>query len=181
MIRSTYINGAFDKTMVKAIIKSFQHVLKDEVFGKFDGIACRGTSGLIVAPLLSYEFDLKMLVARKPNDGSHSHYKVEGHDDIKKYIVVDDFVSSGRTIEDIVTTITKGLSEPGISDVPTYNGCFFWAHDSFCPNVSQKEKIACHSDERYKEYCHNKTFVQRCDKNKNKYTIDTFKGYDYEK
>ncbi len=164
---SGYIGAAFDRKEVRKIIQSFKECVKDKIWGDFDTIACLGTSGLVIAPILALQFNKKLLVVRKDKDNSHANGRLEGHDDGKKYIVVDDFICSGATLENIVTTIKdefyKWYSEP-----PTYIGCYFWTLGY--REVSQKVKMPI---SRYQKLCKNKVFAQRIDGVK-KYGIDTY-------
>lgn len=179
MIRgSGYIQAAFDKEEIKKIQQSFEYIIRDKIFGDFDGIACRGTSGLVIAPMLSVMFDKKLLVVRKENDNSHSSSILEGHDDINRYIVVDDFTASGRTIESIYDGVTKGYIRWNKVQ-PFFAGCFFWTNDEKFMGkwLSQKEKIANSCEYRYNCVAHGRIYSQRADSERKRYRIDTFNGY----
>jgi hypothetical protein len=81
---------------------------------KFDVIAFRGFSGASIAFPLSYETGIPLLLVRKtwddgrPSDSSHG-WAVEGDHriDIKRYLILDDFVCSGDTIRQTVKTINQ--------------------------------------------------------------------------
>src|ERR1035441_4337402 len=76
----------------------------------FDSIAFTGMSGALVVPTLAFRMEKNPLVIRKPGDGSHSSRSIEGGGvDVKSYIIVDDFISSGRTI----TRILEALNDFG--------------------------------------------------------------------
>jgi orotate phosphoribosyltransferase len=66
---------------------------------KFDGIAFRGMSGALVAPMVAVKMKKKMLMVRKPDEKNHSYMTVEGDFSTQKYIIVDDLVCSGDTIQ----------------------------------------------------------------------------------
>lgn len=70
-----------------------------------DAIAFTGMSGALVAPRVASLLDLPMLMVRKAHDGSHSNYRVEGFVGSQCYVIVDDFVSSGATVEGICDCI----------------------------------------------------------------------------
>lgn len=80
--------------------------LKKEL--KFDAVAFCGSSGCAVAFNLASKHKIPLIYVRKENEKSHSCTKVEcnGHgEQIKKYLIVDDFPDSGRTVQYIVDTI----------------------------------------------------------------------------
>lgn len=75
---------------------------------KFDAIAFRGTSGAAMAYPLSYLTGIPLLCVRK-KDQHHSSCGVEGfhQQDISTYIIVDDFISTGETMKQILFGIRE--------------------------------------------------------------------------
>lgn len=72
----------------------------------FDAIAFTGMSGAIFAPRLASKMGKELLLVRKPNDDSHSCRIVEASSGkVTSYIVVDDFMSSGNTVDRIVKAV----------------------------------------------------------------------------
>lgn len=85
---------------------------------KFDAIAFRGVSGSMVAPLVCQQLGKFPIIVRKDTDGSHSSDTVEGYAGCRysvdeggwprheympfRYIIVDDFIDSGKTVRAIV-------------------------------------------------------------------------------
>lgn len=67
----------------------------------FDGIACTGVSGLMVVPQLCEILDKNIIVVRKIKETRYSPFDYEGVPP-KKYIIVDDLVSSGNTVQRIL-------------------------------------------------------------------------------
>jgi hypothetical protein len=79
---------------------------------RFEAIAVRGMSGALFGGLLAYILDKNIIVVRKKGDvngQSHSTEIVEGHetrdDKTLRYLIVDDFTSSGETLRVIEETI----------------------------------------------------------------------------
>jgi orotate phosphoribosyltransferase len=68
---------------------------------EFDVIAYRGASGAITAAIIGHEMRKPLVLVRKPEDKGHSYLKIEGPEDFKRYLIVDDFMSSGATYEAI--------------------------------------------------------------------------------
>lgn len=71
----------------------------------FDAIAFTGHSGSLIAPAVAYEMGKGLIVVKK-NLG-HSSYRVEGAVFAAKYVILDDFISSGDTIRRIARTLRK--------------------------------------------------------------------------
>jgi len=68
---------------------------------RYDSIAFTGMSGALVAPILAYKLNKHLLLVRKENEERHSWQDVEGFTKCSKYIIVDDFIVSGKTVERI--------------------------------------------------------------------------------
>ena len=62
-----------------------------------DTIIGRGLSGGLAVSMLGRHFGLHWAVVRKPQDGSHSEYKVEGEIG-ERWLFVDDLMTSGHTL-----------------------------------------------------------------------------------
>lgn len=76
----------------------------------FDAIAFCGSSGCAIAFSLATKHNIPLIYVRKRNESSHSSAKVECNDsatEVKKYLIVDDFVDQGSTVNHIVTSIKK--------------------------------------------------------------------------
>ena len=70
----------------------------------FDAIACSGISGLLFAPPVARALGKPLIIVRKQK-GDHSYQLVEGDHAAKGYIVLDDLICSGTTLERIVSRI----------------------------------------------------------------------------
>jgi len=98
----------------------------------FDAVAFRGMSGAILGPIIAIALNKSMILVRKPNDGSHSQQNaswgqtnftdhngckrkltslIEGDVNTRRYIVVDDFQSEGKTARAIRDEIRKVLPD----------------------------------------------------------------------
>ena len=73
---------------------------------RFDAIACRGVSGLLIAPIVAMRLNKTLLIVRKKEE-THSHFEVEGNHGAKHYIILDDFIESGDTVKEIAKAIHK--------------------------------------------------------------------------
>lgn len=73
---------------------------------KFDAIACRGISGLLIAPIVAMRLNKTLIVIRK-GEKTHSKYTVEGDHGAKNYLILDDFIDKGDTVKAITHCIFK--------------------------------------------------------------------------
>lgn len=80
--------------------KEFEHA------DDFDTIIGTGMSGCLVVPRLAADLGLHWAVVRKPDVKSHSSKAVEGRVG-KRWVFVDDFVSSGATYQRVRETVAK--------------------------------------------------------------------------
>jgi adenine/guanine phosphoribosyltransferase-like PRPP-binding protein len=89
----------------KNIERSFKFLSK--ISGKFDSIAFSGMSGAIMAPILATRLEKHLILVRKEQEHtySHSYNAIEGYRKCSKYIIVDDFICSGETVERIQKVI----------------------------------------------------------------------------
>jgi adenine/guanine phosphoribosyltransferase-like PRPP-binding protein len=74
---------------------------------RFDSLAFRGLSGAVIAPPVALALHKNLIMVRKPEEPTHSDFPVEGNRSSKKYIIIDDFVSSGKTATSIIQAVTE--------------------------------------------------------------------------
>lgn len=79
----------------------------------FDSIAVTGISGMLLGPQLARELGKNLIVVRKDQDTKNHAFGaiVLGYRASKRYLIVDDQISSGNTCRDIVTKIWKWAPE----------------------------------------------------------------------
>lgn len=68
----------------------------------FDAIAFSGMSGALIAPSIAMRMNKSLIMVRKPSDNTHSQFRIEGDKSARRYIVLDDFISLGKTVRRIV-------------------------------------------------------------------------------
>lgn len=91
-----------------------------EIADKFDFIAVRGCSGMLVGAPVALRLGKPIVVVRKPGENSHqwaSSVVNEKHAH-GRYVFVDDFIATGNT-RDAVTEALDGVATP----VGTYEYC----------------------------------------------------------
>lgn len=73
----------------------------------FSGMAFRGQSGAALAYPLSARLNIPLICVRKTREISHG-LNVEGSSrNIRRYIIIDDFIENGNTIKAIIKAIAK--------------------------------------------------------------------------
>ena len=130
MVKPIYFQQAFTdrEKVIRRASAYVEHLQTTDQLPKKLSIAFRGMSGAVVAPVLAYICDLGLIVVRKENDSSHSTRRVEGelaHD----YIIVDDFISAGYTVDAIINAISK-VSEVRCLGVMTYSRDYEMTYNS---------------------------------------------------
>lgn len=73
----------------------------------FDTLVGRGFSGGLVIPALALRLQKNFVLVRKETDDSHHHGRMIGNLG-RRWIFVDDFVSSGRTRDKVLEAIRGG-------------------------------------------------------------------------
>lgn len=104
-VSSDYLQEVLTPASLKKLVKAAVPLLKKY---DFDAIAFRGISGALVAPILAFQLNKTLLVVRKPKESgeaSHCSARVEGDLNTLRYIIIDDFQSSGRTVDAIITEV----------------------------------------------------------------------------
>jgi phosphoribosylpyrophosphate synthetase len=103
-----YLYEAVHTPELRRTVRSIVKLLKERnLTNKFGSIAFRGMSGACVAPTVALRLNKNLMMVRKKtdpkkpfNNDSHSIHMVEGN--LKKdYIIIDDFMESGKTIREI--------------------------------------------------------------------------------
>ena len=97
-----YDPAAFRKVVAR-VVKAIPVLLEET---GADSVVVSGKSGQSVGFAALTQLDFNLVVVRKPNDSSHG-CQVEGLDTFLKYIILDDFVASGDTVNRIVSTINE--------------------------------------------------------------------------
>lgn len=91
LLISSSLKGVIEKTA--SFLLPFAHL--------YDTIVFRGMSGALVAPGVAIQLNKNLIFVRKEKN-HHSTQLVEGYFDVRRYIIVDDFVDTGRTVAKII-------------------------------------------------------------------------------
>ena len=90
-----------DGPSLKWLVEKLVRMLKNKKFAdKFDGIAVSGYSMSLLSPIVAYKLGKDVCVVPKDNERRNSGWKAEGKHSMR-WLVIDDLVCSGRTLERI--------------------------------------------------------------------------------
>jgi adenine/guanine phosphoribosyltransferase-like PRPP-binding protein len=123
---ASYIEEVLDPNTRKGILaKVVKELKKIREKIPFDAIAFRGVSGSLVAIHAADKLGVSIIVCRKESEynGSHSNYQVEGMKNCK-YIIVDDFIDTGRTVSEMIELIDE--QHRGTSSMVGFYGYDHW-------------------------------------------------------
>ncbi len=84
----------FDR-VVRDAVAALQHI-------EFDTLVFRGFSGALVGPTVAHSLGKCFALVRKERDSTHSDKSIEGVVE-GQYLIIDDFIDSGETINNMVS------------------------------------------------------------------------------
>lgn len=149
----------------KAIFNTYKEDIEE---GTSIAFVVRGTSGAMIAGAILNELHninpcakTYILIVRKSEDTSAHCYSLKGISDVgtTKYIVVDDFIASGETIEAIIRDLDRQL---GVSYHPSNK------YDMLCVSnfidAKALKKNSCGDYRKWKGICSRFEYVVCCPK-----------------
>ncbi len=99
-------------------------------------IAVRGMSGAVIGGLISAFSGLPLIIVRKDDDQRHGYYNVQGpRDFVGDYVIVDDLIDSGLTIDKIMLQINHETTAMCIG-IFLYETSGVWRHIQSYQNFS---------------------------------------------
>lgn len=104
---ASYLRDFILPNLAPATIEKYVAVLR--TLEPFDAIAVTGVSGMLVGVPLMHKLGKPLVIVRKEEEPrTHSHIRVEGYSvDFKRYVIVDDCVSSGKTVGRIIGAMRR--------------------------------------------------------------------------
>lgn len=104
-------------------------------------IAIRGYSGAIMGGVISVFTEIPLIIIRKDHEECHSDYFVQGENFGGDYVIVDDLISSGKTIDEI---------------------CWKIDNDAIYQQIEPRKCVGIFLYEHGKYSCYNEHFVREC-------------------
>jgi adenine/guanine phosphoribosyltransferase-like PRPP-binding protein len=106
-IESDYLGKLYNPVQLRTIVERTIEVIKDlQASRQIDTIVCTGLSGQGVGFPTSMLTGIPLLVMRKPGDNTHAYGQIEGNVEFGTYIIVDDGISSGATVDRLVEKVS---------------------------------------------------------------------------
>ena len=124
MAHAGYLTNVFVQANLKITVEKTLKEL-EPLKDSFDSIAFRGLSGGLIASIICYQMKKGMVAVRKDKkiEASHSQNKVESEtDNIGRFIILDDQISSGTTVREMLKAITDMKLEGKCVGIYTYQG-----------------------------------------------------------
>ena len=116
-IRSVYLKNVYEIDKFQRTVNKTINIAEElQKKYHFDTIAFCGMSGAAMSFLLSHWLNIPLICVRKSTDGSHFHnywnfaekgLVCEGNLDVKRYLILDDFIATGDTVNRIINSIRK--------------------------------------------------------------------------
>lgn len=100
-----FIDPPKAKQVVEASVRLLRQLEEDGL--TFTTIAFRGISGALIAPMIAAELGKSLMAVRKDHPTGHGSNAVEGDQNAKQYIIVDDFIATGKTIREIIQAVSS--------------------------------------------------------------------------
>ena len=102
-----YLQTVLKPPFAKIIADKTTALIQDNICrGDYDCIVFRGVSGALIAPIVAYKLGVPVVPVRK-GENSHSSNLIELVGDYVHYLVVDDLISSGDTMREILTVCNR--------------------------------------------------------------------------
>ncbi len=141
-MHSAYIKPTIDATARCNAVKDTLSALEKE---DFDCIAVRGSSGLSIGSVVAYVLGKNLALIRKDLESSHTSRKVETPDSVSRFVIVDDFTSSGETLCHIYSEMKT--NHPNAI-------CVGYVAYKVAGEMLNEEWILSHIRDFKKSYCH---------------------------
>lgn len=114
-VKSDYLHSVYNVSTFSVTVKKSIEVARQMMKEiPFDSIAFSGTSGAALAYILSAELHIPLMCIRKKLESSHftdgrdpDAILLEGYTQSKRYIFVDDFITSGATLKRVKAEIAR--------------------------------------------------------------------------
>lgn len=101
-----YHEQVFDHRKLQRKVEKFGkriEQLKSET--RFQALVGKGLSSIPLVSALSVAYGIKMVIVRSPGERPHNSPRYVGSTGFKRYLFVDDFVDSGKTLRVVKETI----------------------------------------------------------------------------
>lgn len=127
-IRTDYLSSVFDPSKFRHTVKRALTLGKQAMEREqFDSLAFTGNSGAALSYILAAELGVSLICLRKKTDNSHfvlGGSLLEGNLKAKRYLFVDDFITSGDTFKRLVSHLKEKMPEAKCVGLLLYDSTF---------------------------------------------------------
>ncbi len=107
-LSSSYMSHIYSPSNLKRVVtRVARNIKKLQKKLKFQAIAFRGSSGAAVAYPVSMLTGIHLIHVRKSREKSHGTRVEGGQSNIKRYLILDDFIDEGGTVNAILHECKK--------------------------------------------------------------------------
>lgn len=102
-----HTRNVFDQKMLPAVVRG---VIKQIKKLQADAIVVSGHSGLVVGSIVAYQMKIPLVAVRKLREkpkGDNNRVNCVLRKTVKKYVILDDLISDGDTVKNIIKEIKK--------------------------------------------------------------------------
>lgn len=98
---ASYLRYVFDPSKQNTTIRKIRSVINSKKL-EFDGFIVTGISGIVIGGIVARSMKKDLVVVRKDDDRTtHSSFRIENFKFGKRYIFLDDLISSGNTFKNV--------------------------------------------------------------------------------
>lgn len=158
-ILTDYLENIFVPELFQQLVpRAIQKARSIHVEHPYDAIAFTGTSGCSIGFILGYTLNIPIICIRKPDQ--ESHYKswsceeirsFEGFNAPQRYLIVDDGICSGKTVERIMTAINNSCGKCRCVAMLMFNSNSYWINNIYHPKDAELSHL--HKDGIYVYSC----------------------------
>lgn len=105
-MHASYLEKIFNRKKQDQTIKEIRNIIKNKNL-VFDGFVVTGVSGVAMGSIVARALRKDLVIVRKDRDGSHSSYRVENYKRLKRYVFLDDLITSGNTLKHVQQSLNS--------------------------------------------------------------------------
>lgn len=151
-VRTTYLGSIFNQNCFPRMVRKLVAKIKKSGV-QFDTIVFRGSSGSMVAPLVALKLKKELTHIRK-RDNNHYHCELEGYVGASNFIIVDDLICSGETINEmfrVVRSVENNLWSDDAPPIKTAKCVGIFLYHSSKEDGEHKVRFKRNNSEKWEE------------------------------
>lgn len=118
-----YNGKIFDLKLRTKLVREMCRMLKHM---DFDSIAISGYSMSVIGSMVAWRMNKHVIVCRKDGESSHSGLRVEGEKEFRRFIIIDDLIASGNTLNHVLGRVKELNSDAKFLGMMLFNSESYW-------------------------------------------------------